>query len=207
LFVALFAQGDDRLGYEIYSAGDGVDEIIHCQGQALLSDAPAPAPVDLARLKAQMREQSPGFHLGEGQLLAELAMPAGLADDEDAAGLVLHPAMMDAALRAAAGLLGPGIEPALPWALESLRVLGACTAGMFAWVRRAGAGLDFDLCDRQGRVCVQVRGLAYGAEVPVEVPAPPAAAMDGGIVLEAPGAHGFAPHGPARAPQISLSMD
>jgi hypothetical protein len=54
---------------------------------------------------------------------------------------------------------------------------------------------------------VQVRGLAYGAEVPVEAPAPLAAAMDGGIVLEAPGAHGFAPHGPARAPQISLSMD
>jgi polyketide synthase PksM len=214
LFVALFAQDDDRLGYEIYSVGEHMDEIIHCQGQALLSAAPAPAPLDLARLAAQMRAQSPGLSLGDGQLLAELAMPAVLADDPDAAhaGLVLHPALMDAALQAAAGLLGPGIEPALPWALASVRVLGACRGGMFAWVRRAGgpasARLDIDLCDREGRIRVQLRGLAYGAEVPAEVPAAPSAAVtDGGIVLAAPDAHGFAQSAPARPPQISLAMD
>jgi polyketide synthase PksM len=205
LFVALFAHGDDRLGYEIYSAGDGMAEIIHCQGQALLSAAPAPAPLDLARLQAQMRAVAPDLHVADGQILA------ALADAPDAAhgDLVLHPAVLDAALRAACGLLGTGIEPALPWTLGSLRVLDACTAGMVAWVRRAGgaesAALDIDLCDRRGRICVQVRGLGYGCDAPAETPAP-AAATDSGIVLQAPDASAFAAPVPAR-PQISLSMD
>jgi polyketide synthase PksM len=219
LFVALFAQDDDRLGYEIYSAGAGMDEIIHCQGQALFAAVAAPAPVDLARLKARMREQSPGLHLGAGELVAELALPAALADDPDAAhaGLVLHPAVLDAALRAAAGLLGPGIEPVLPAALESLRILGACGAGMAAWVRRAGgpasASVDVDLCDREGRVCVQMRGLGYADAAPAPAPVAAAvspaaaAAADGGIVLAAPAAAGFTPAAPARPPQISLAMD
>jgi acyl transferase domain-containing protein len=200
LHVALFAQDDDRLGYEIYSAGDGLDEIIHCQGQARFAAAPAPAPLDLARLSARMRAGSGGLYRGDGELLAELALPAALAADPEAAhaDLVLHPAVLDAALRAAAGLLDPGVEPVLPWSLESLSVLGTCTAGMFAWVRRAGAGLDIDLCDRRGAVCVQLRGLAHGCETP---------APAGGIVLAAPDAPGFAPAAPAGVPQISLSMD
>ena len=201
LYVALFAQDDDRLGYEIYSAGDGMDEIIHCQGQASLSAAPAPVQLDLAGLKARMRAASAGLYVGDDQLLAELD------DRPDAAqaGLVLHPAVLDAALRAAAGLLGPGVEPALPWTLASLRIMGSRTGGMSVWARRAGAALDVDLCDRQGRVCVQMRGLGYGCEAAVE--ASPPAVADGGIVLQAPEAQGFAPPVHARPPQISLSMD
>jgi polyketide synthase PksM len=206
LHVALFAQDDDRLGFEIYSTGDGLDEIIHCQGQARFAAAPAPAPVDLARLSARMRAEPGGLYRGDGELLAELALPAALAADPEAAhaDLVLHPAVLDAALRAAAGLLDSGIEAVLPWSLESLDVLGTCTAGMFAWVRRAGAGLDIDLCDRHGAVCVQLRGLAHGCETPAPAPA---AAADGGIVLAAPDAPGFAPAAPAGVPRISLSMD
>jgi polyketide synthase PksN len=54
----------------------------------------------------------------------------------------------------------------LPLALESLCILEACAQEMFVWVRRSGGAqqLDIDVCDLQGNVCVQMRGVTYEQE-------------------------------------------
>ncbi|HYD80798.1 MAG TPA: SDR family NAD(P)-dependent oxidoreductase [Paucimonas sp.] len=268
--IALFAQRDDLLSYEIYSsAADGAEEVIHCQGQAVLSGEPAPARIDLAQLNSQMRHGArdtaahygaiaqagvhygasqqaiAALHVGDGQLLAQLMLP-GAVDDAPALheGLVLHPVMLDGALQAAFALLAPQDQPSLPLALESLRILRACAREMFAWVRHSPDGnaehaslrLDIDLCDREGNVCVQMRGVTYEREslrdtarpsaaaapaaliaptVPTAPtapaarpePAPAAALARTGVVLSAPEAQTFASSASAKPTQISLTMD
>jgi polyketide synthase PksN len=114
------------------------------------------------------------LHVGAGQVLARLVLPESVAHTLDQ--YVLHPSLMDSALQASIGLV-LGAEAAaadaqpklsLPFAVETVDVLGACVGSMWAWVRRrAGAPtsdrvhkLDIDLCDDRGRVCVQIRGFS-----------------------------------------------
>ncbi len=108
------------------------------------------------------------IHLGNKQLLAELRLPDVVEASQSE--YVLHPSLMDSALQASIGLITdrnyvPG-KPAVPFAVESVRIVAACASEMWAWVRSCegskpgGARLDIDLCDGQGNVCVQMRGLA-----------------------------------------------
>ncbi|HEX6101022.1 MAG TPA: SDR family NAD(P)-dependent oxidoreductase [Thermoanaerobaculia bacterium] len=109
------------------------------------------------------------IRLGSGQLLAELRLPPIATEDAD--GFVLHPSLMDGALQAAVGLLedGDAEKPRLPFALESLRVLSPCTAETVVWLRHAAGSqpsdkvfkLDIDLCDADGKVCVEMRGFSW----------------------------------------------
>jgi len=103
---------------------------------------------------------------GDGQVLADLALPEALAGEDNAAYL-LHPALIDSALQAAIGLGGRDAADAmLPFAMESLCILGDCAQRLHAFVRRtdlssgdsAQLTLDLDLCDASGAVCVQIRG-------------------------------------------------
>ncbi len=243
--VALFAQHDDQLGYEIYSfSDDGMEEIVHCQGQALLRSESARAKIDIAHLTSQMRQGKRdavtqyGFlsksgvrygpvyqgitsvYVGEKQLLAELAIPSAVADEAMVLdeGFVLHPILMDSALQAAFDLVSPENQPSLPLALESLRILGACTKEMVAWVRYAPGGnvehanlpLDIDLCDRQGNVCIQMRGVTYERESLREMErSSQAAALSASherfpVVLSAPQGQTFTSGAYAKPTQISL---
>ena len=108
---------------------------------------------------------------GEYQLLAQLSLPASVATDQN--DYTLHPAMLDSALQASICLLldlNQRLDYAiLPLALEKIMVITPCTKEMYAWVRfsesNSGqdgktAQLDIDLCDQQGNVCVQLRGLS-----------------------------------------------
>ncbi|RYG33610.1 MAG: hypothetical protein EON93_09345, partial [Burkholderiales bacterium] len=63
--IALFANDSDghsheRVDYEIYShnndAEDPFEEIVHCQGQAVVTRRPAPASINIDALKNQMRQ-------------------------------------------------------------------------------------------------------------------------------------------------------
>jgi len=72
-------------------------------------------------------------------------------------------------------------HPALPFALDALCVGPDATRAAFAWVRPADGAparddvlrLDVDLCDGQGEVLVQARGLAFDAiRVTAAVPVP-----------------------------------
>jgi polyketide synthase PksL len=186
-------QGGERLDYEICSE-DEEQEIVHCQGQAAFTHQPAPAPLDIERLKEQMTrgkveasaayaafskmgiEFGPAFQAiytifqGEQQLLACLHLPS--AAEIGYANYLLHPSLMDAAQQASIGfaedLNAPSLQARVPFALESLRIISACTQEMYAWVRYSPANqpadkifkLDIDLCDQQGNIRVQMRGFS-----------------------------------------------
>ena len=190
--VALMPVGDDEIEYEIYSH-DGQEEIVHCQGRAWVDRQATPAAIDLAELDRELSDASltpgniyaacaqmglvygpsmqsiVGVRRGQGQLLAQLKIPASIV--EGAGKYVLHPSVMDGALQAAAGLFAISSEanPRLPFALDTLRVVSPCKPEMVAWVRLASgthAGspapkLDIDLCDERGNVCVQMRGWSW----------------------------------------------
>lgn len=176
-----------QIDFDIRSA----EEMLHCQGQAVYcAQAPRPA-IDIAAVRALM-QRAPldaeslyasftatgiaygpahraitAIHCGERQLLAQLELPATV--DASHSAFVMHPSMMDCALQASIGLLdmstGDG-RPLMPFALDKLRVYGACTRSMVAWVRSgapAGGGtikFDVDLCDQEGKVCVQMEGFS-----------------------------------------------
>ncbi|MCP5006112.1 MAG: hypothetical protein GY941_19560, partial [Planctomycetes bacterium] len=116
------------------------------------------------------------IYQGEKQVLAKLSLPYSVHDTQDE--YLLHPGLMDSALQSSIGLvlnsgaLSDGskapLKPSLPFALESLEILGSCTSEMYAWVRNSGGSatsdkvqkLDIDLCDEQGNVCVKMRGFS-----------------------------------------------
>ncbi|MEX2631038.1 MAG: amino acid adenylation domain-containing protein [Tistlia sp.] len=176
-------------------AGDG-EQQVHGRGAVSLGPAAEAPRLDLPVLRARTASRrieaaecyaafaaagldyGPGhrgleeLQVGEEEVLARLRLPAALAATLDR--YVLHPCLLDSALQASIGLtLGAAAEPgagptlALPFAVESLEVFGACTAEAWAWVRpRAGSlpgarvrKLDIDLCDDQGRVQVRIAGL------------------------------------------------
>src|SRR5262245_48189525 len=160
--IALLANDNDEIDYEIYSQGAD-QEIVHCQGRAVLSRQAAPAKLDIERLKGQMgRGQfepssvyaacarrglvyGPAFqgitalHQGSGQVLARLRLPRVVEDTS--IDYVLHPSLMDGALQACVVLIGDSSEGSdqtrLPFALESLRIASPCTPEMVAWARCA----------------------------------------------------------------------
>jgi polyketide synthase PksN len=191
--ITLLVKENNHLNYEIYSKDNG-QEITHCLGAASYVHGAAPQKLDLEQLRDRMSMgrieaaslypvfaamglvYGPAYqgikeiYKGEKQVLAQLSLPAALAADQ--AGYGLHPSLMDSALQAAAGLMDdltkPPLQPALPFALDTIRIISASTENMFAWVRYAeGSGpvdaitkLDLDLSDEEGNVCVQMRGLS-----------------------------------------------
>jgi acyl transferase domain-containing protein len=205
--IALLVNDSDEIGYEIYSVEaehKTEDRIVHCQGEAAFIVSSGPVRLDIERLKEQMNQgrfessdiyaifSRMGLHYGAGhrgivaidlgkdQLLAQLHLPVvgGAGRPE----YVLHPGLMDSALQTSIGLIADlnhaPDKPVMPFVLESVRILSACTGEMLAWTRYSqGSGsedktvrLDIDLCDRQGIVCVQMRGLV--SRVPDNAPKP-----------------------------------
>ncbi len=160
--IALLTDGDGEIEFEIYSE-DGGEEVIHCQGRAILGSQPAPARLDLEQLRASAGDAQlePGavyaacarmgllygptfqgiaaLHRGGDQVLAQLRLPKSVA--ETTRDYVLHPSLMDSAVQSAIGLLGDlsalSSAPRLPFAVESLRVVWPCSSEMYAWVRYA----------------------------------------------------------------------
>ncbi|MCP5007965.1 MAG: polyketide synthase, partial [Planctomycetes bacterium] len=120
------------------------------------------------------------IYQGENQVLAKLSLPSSVHDTQD--DYVLHPSLMDSALQSSIGLMlnnsslpdgsEASLNPSLPFALESLEILGSCTSEMYAWVRYSNGNtvsdkvqkLDIDLCDEQGNVCTKMRGIEYKNE-------------------------------------------
>jgi len=83
---------------------------------------------------------------------------------------------MDSALQTTVGLMTePGNSgPAVPFAMESLEILGACTPEMWAFVRNSAGSLpddevrrfDIDVCDENGGIRLRVRGFSTIAFAP-----------------------------------------
>ncbi|MFJ2811696.1 SDR family NAD(P)-dependent oxidoreductase [Kitasatospora sp. NPDC087271] len=158
----------------------GTGSTVCCEGAIAPSDAPRPAPVDLAALRADCRETVSGerihealvamgidhgpslrairqAHVGSGLVLAELALPSSAEPGP------LAPAMLDSAIQAAVAPHLTGMrETAVPFALDRLDLFAPCKSAMWAVVRGGAAGpldkLDIDLVDADGAVCVRLTG-------------------------------------------------
>jgi acyl transferase domain-containing protein/enoyl-CoA hydratase/carnithine racemase/acyl carrier protein len=174
--IELTATGHDEIDYEVCSQDAG-QETVRCQGRAVVSRASSLARLDIARLAGQIGQIG---STRNGEVVATLERPR-TADQSDA--YVLHPSVMDAALRAAWGLTGVEAEAEAgakagaeasqlrwPASLDLLRIVAPCSPAMVAWARYASGSdaghpvkLDIDLCDEQGNVCVQMRGLSSHA--------------------------------------------
>ncbi|MFF8597100.1 SDR family NAD(P)-dependent oxidoreductase [Streptomyces sp. NPDC015220] len=210
--IALAADTEDTLGFTVVEAGD--EERRFVQGGAYLR-TPEPAPVlDLPALLADCTRTVPAgevydrfarlgiaygpgmralreLRVGTGQVLARVA-PTGPSARTP---YTLHPALLDAALQAAAGLPPlPGAAgtggAALPFALDELAVHAPLDGAAWVWVRgseeRTGADgqvLDLDLCDDDGRVRVALRGLSLRAPAGPALPAAPAGPGEGTLLL------------------------
>ena len=150
----------EQIDYEVYSV-ESEQEVIHCQGQAVIKTKPAPVKIDIEKLKNQMQKGELGSNeiyiafnqlglnygsahqgitsvfVGDKQLLAQLRLPDVVqATQKD---YVLHPSILDSALQSTLGMVDDlnqlPSQPSLPFAVESLRILSTCTPEMFAWVR------------------------------------------------------------------------
>jgi acyl transferase domain-containing protein/enoyl-CoA hydratase/carnithine racemase/acyl carrier protein len=179
--IALLAKSNEVVDFEIYSA-----DHVHCQGQVIVSRQVTPAVLDIAHLRKQMNSEQlssagvyaefsrkglsygPSYqgitaiYRGNRQLLAHLILPGVAAPGEEE--YVLHPGMVDSALQAGIILPGDIDGPLVFNGIDSARIISSCTREMFAWVRYSVDGddqVDIDLCDAQGNICVQMRGIHY----------------------------------------------
>ncbi|HRL21271.1 MAG TPA: amino acid adenylation domain-containing protein [Alcaligenes sp.] len=183
--LALTEAPDGAYVYEVSSG----EHTVHSQGRLSSLDA-APEPVDLPSLQSQCQDAlvsgedcyalmaslgfayGPAFrgiqqiHVGQGQLLARLELTH--ADAHESADFALSPGLLDSALQSTIALADPR-QPsalALPFGVDVVDILGACTSRMWAWVRpSAGQSAqsrvrkqDVTLCDEAGRVVVHLQG-------------------------------------------------
>jgi polyketide synthase PksL len=188
-FITLFARSGDQVDFEIHSR-KGQEDLVHCQGHAFFAADAAAGRIDPAGIAATWGRGKEGktfyaglseaghdiapslqgivsIQRGEGQVLAHLRMPEAGAE-----GYGLHPSLLDSAMQACAGILDNPFRalshPSFPFAIGSVRVLSPCHGDMFAWARLSGGGegseavlrFDVDLCDGEGKVRAQIRGLS-----------------------------------------------
>lgn len=165
---------------------------MHAEAELSLAPLAAPQQVDLAAIRARCagtnysdiplrsaQEVHLNFgprwrvlhakSLGEGEGIADLALPPEAAGD-GAAGTLLHPAMMDIATGWAMELI-EGYDAAALWVPMSygrVRVFGPLPDRLVSWVRNAGsnsmsdpvARFDITLMDEAGTVCVAIEGFS-----------------------------------------------
>jgi polyketide synthase PksL len=190
--ITLFARSGEQVDFEIHSR-KGQEDLVHCQGHAFFAAGASAGRIDLAGLAAACGRAQEGkafyaglseaghaiapalqaivsLQRGEGQVLARLRAPAAGAE-----AYGLHPALLDGALQACAGIpenpVRAHAHPSFPFAIGSLRVLSPCAGEMFAWARASGAGeggeavlrFDVDLCDGDGNIAAQIRGVSLAA--------------------------------------------
>lgn len=188
--IGLYPEDSGEIAYEIYSEPQDAEPLVHSQGQALLI-ASDTAQLDISALQAQCTQRQVSgadcyatfrklgleygaahqaisvLHIGAEQVLAKLELPASVTNTQSQ--FVLHPSLMDAALQASMGFALEQDQPlALPFALQELEVFRACSASMWAVVRRSAGSqaqdkvqkFDIDVCDAQGLLCVCLKGFS-----------------------------------------------
>ena len=168
LEISLHPESDEEIVYEITSpraGAEGAEDVLHCQGRAVLGAVEARPVLDIAGLRSGCSDEEVSsdecyarlnrlglaygpaqqgmseLHIGRDeagrpQVLAGLALPSQV--QETAAAYVLHPSVLDGALQASVGLEFGGAADSrvfLPFAVEQVRIFGASPARGFAWVR------------------------------------------------------------------------
>ena len=193
LHMSLTHEAKGEITYEFYSEANG-KTTIHSRGKGCVTSTKEVNPLDVQALRAKpsIREISAkecyaafekmGLNYGpahraidsllvmENEVLANLLLPSSVADTLNS--YVLHPSLLDGALQASLGLFlknetVSSLKLRLPYALDSIEILGACASSMLAWIRQASRDpsspdekLDIDLCDASGNISVRMRGLS-----------------------------------------------
>ncbi len=189
--IGLCPEEKGQIRYEIYTEVENREEepVIHCQGIATLNTSEKLPPLDLPGLRATMDQghlnskqcydafKTPDIdyssghqclesvYIGKNQVLAKLSMSSSILETQDQ--YVLHPNLMNSALQASINLEQSN-NLYLPFALESLDIIGKCTASMWAWIRYSNGNastekaqkLDIDLYGDQGTICLRMKGLS-----------------------------------------------
>ncbi|MBC9915288.1 SDR family NAD(P)-dependent oxidoreductase, partial [Chitinophaga varians] len=176
IVTALFATDAATTDIEIYTRTEE-EEMLRFQGQAVYSYQPETGRQDVRQLMAQMKpvaiaphEVITAVYRHDSQLLAELKWPRSGAHREG--GCMLDPVITESMLQAAILAVSHQFNPSLmPVAADRVRIMGACTDTMVAWVHHlSGNTLDVDLLDQQGKICMQIKGLMLQGAVAVNHP-------------------------------------
>jgi len=176
--IALVSKNSQQINYEIFGNDENhndVEDKVYCQGSAKFSNQPAPTRLDIETVKAQMsnrssdRKKIAAIYEGNGQLLVNFKQQPDASELTD---VLLDPSIIDNALFISQELLKRSATQKgalVPAAIDSMRIIFACTKSMFALIRHPATSrstneslkLDIDLCDEQGNICVQIRGISY----------------------------------------------
>lgn len=189
--------------------------VLNAEARLLMSGIKAPVPVDLSALWARCPDLRPDLsktaqgetltsaqaaHMafgprwqvlrrtafGDGEGVAELALPKAAAGDLDA-GFTLHPALLDIATGWAMRLIPAwqGQHLWVPVSYDTVRVFRPLPARITSWVRLAEAmpgtpyaRFDITLLDEAGQVCLEVDGFSLrrmDKDVTLDLNAMPAA--------------------------------
>jgi acyl transferase domain-containing protein/enoyl-CoA hydratase/carnithine racemase/acyl carrier protein len=156
--IALQECADASIEFEIYSIQDDGEEVVYCQGRGVYGETAPVVSLNLSQL--------------DGLTLK-------LEIDAPAPDYVLHPGLIDGALRACVNLMTAqnALQATMVCGIESVRALRPCPANAVAWARPSAISdmLDVDLSDSTGMVCIQMSGvrmMKIGTHQPVLV-APP----------------------------------
>ncbi|MDU0812757.1 non-ribosomal peptide synthetase [Bacillus siamensis] len=191
--IALFPEEDGIISYDIYSVNADDEEVLHSQGRAEIIKADREPEADLSAIQSRCtadildpasfyREgRSRGmFHgkafqgiksafIGEREVLSAIQLPDSVSHTNGQ--FTLHPSIIDSAIQTATICIMQefsGQKLILPFALEYLEVIKACTMTMRAHARfsegyQTGDSVqkaDIDLYDETGALCVKVRGFS-----------------------------------------------
>jgi polyketide synthase PksN len=199
--IDLLPQDNGDIRFDIHSHPDAneTNPRTHSQGMARYVDATEVARLDIQALQGSMKQGKleadacyalfaqmgivygaaqqgiQCIYKGQGQVLARLSIPAGVANT--LSQYALHPSLLDAALQSVIGcMITPGapivrLPLAIPFAIRRIQILQACTPVMWAHIRHqqapgidsatpvsGGLTFDIDLCNELGEVCVQIEG-------------------------------------------------
>jgi polyketide synthase PksN len=172
------------------SESDSALSVVHSQGIAKVCSVEEVPTLDIKTIQDECNQSSLSFsqcyekfkgigfcygpgqqglekvYVGQNQVLAKLSLPSSVSESQDQ--FILHPSLMDSALQASL-LMGSGdFKLKIPFALEELETFGKCNLNMWALVRYSKGSkvgdkvekLDIDLCDEQGNVCIQMKGIS-----------------------------------------------
>jgi len=192
IHIALLTEDEENIQFEIYSNENEDQEIIHCKGDIQYAEKKENIVLDIEKLTAKMQRSELqmaeiyktydqlGLQYGEthqviskiyqgtDELIAKLVLSDASKSTKDV--YTLHHGMLDGALQASLGLVDDlanlSGSPMLPFALESIQIVEACTNEMNVWIRYSEGAkstdtitkLDIDVCDADGMVCAQLSG-------------------------------------------------
>ncbi|PEP92268.1 hypothetical protein CN582_25460 [Bacillus wiedmannii] len=185
MHIGLFQEEDGEIGYEIYGVPDEDQKspVVYSSGRVEVCTFEEVSTLDLYTLKAECSQgvissaecyesfkkvglcYGPSFqiietiYIGANQVLAKLSLPSTLFGTHDE--YVMHPSMIEATLQAAYSFAIKSRDYKLvkPLALKELEIIEPCTSTMWAYVRFGDRGIDIDLCNEYGTICIRLKGL------------------------------------------------